>query len=131
MLTPDHPARTPPWLWPVLTLAATTLLAITLNSFPPSTNSFYPQCPIYTFLHIRCPGCGSTRALAALLTGHIADALRLNALTTCLFPVTVVAAVRHSLRTDTANRPLNPTARRITLSLGFGTAALFTVVRNL
>ena len=35
-------------------------------------------CPSLTLLHIYCPGCGSTRAAAALLHGDILLALRQN-----------------------------------------------------
>lgn len=36
------------------------------------------RCPFATLTHQPCPGCGSTRAIRALLHLHIADAFRLN-----------------------------------------------------
>jgi hypothetical protein len=66
----------------VLAAAAAILLL-----FPPTRYSFYPQCPIHQYLGILCPGCGTTRALAALLHGHMLDALRLNPLTTIAIPL--------------------------------------------
>jgi hypothetical protein len=54
--------------------------ALLLLRFPPEQYSFYPQCPIHTYLHLQCPGCGSTRALAALLHGRLTEAVHLNAL---------------------------------------------------
>jgi hypothetical protein len=55
--------------------------------FPPTEYSFYPRCPIYLTTHWLCPGCGSTRALHALLHLDIQGALHYNALFTFLFPV--------------------------------------------
>ena len=68
--------------------------AAILLRFPPAQYSFYPQCPIDHYLHLQCPGCGTTRALAALLHGHFMEALRLNAFTTLLLlPAAVYAVV--------------------------------------
>jgi len=69
-----------PWL-------ALPSIAALLLRFPPEQYSFYPRCPIYTYLHLQCPGCGTTRALAALLHGHFAEALHLNPLTVLLLPL--------------------------------------------
>jgi len=55
--------------------------------FPPERYSFYPQCPVFRYLHVYCPGCGATRALAALVHGRIAEAVHYNALTVLLVPV--------------------------------------------
>src|ERR1043165_9106754 len=54
--------------------------------FPPAEYSFYPRCLIYTTTHWLCPGCGSTRALHALLHGDVQSALHYNALFTVLAP---------------------------------------------
>ncbi len=47
---------------------------------------FYPRCPVFALLGVRCPGCGATRALAALLHGHLDQALRWNALFVVALP---------------------------------------------
>ena len=61
--------------------------AAVLYRFPPERYDFYPQCPIFRYLHVYCPGCGATRALAALLHLRIAEALHYNALVVMLAPV--------------------------------------------
>lgn len=48
--------------------------------FNPSTHGFYPRCLFHQLTGLNCPGCGSTRALYALLHGQIQTALRDNAL---------------------------------------------------
>jgi len=61
--------------------------AAVLYLFPPEQHDFYPQCPVFRYLHVYCPGCGATRALAALLHGRIAEALHYNTLVVMLIPV--------------------------------------------
>jgi hypothetical protein len=61
--------------------------AVMLYRFPPEQYNFYPQCPVFRYLHVYCPGCGATRALAALLHGRIAEALHYNALVVMLVPI--------------------------------------------
>lgn len=63
--------------------------AAILYEFPPEQYHFYPQCPIFRYLHVYCPGCGATRALAALLHLRIAEALHYNALVVLLVPVLI------------------------------------------
>jgi Protein of unknown function (DUF2752) len=61
--------------------------AAILYGFPPEQYDFYPQCPVFRYLHVYCPGCGATRALAALLHLRIAEAVHYNALVVMLVPV--------------------------------------------
>jgi Protein of unknown function (DUF2752) len=76
-----------------LLLAAALAGCALLLRFPPERYGFYPQCPIHQYLHLECPGCGATRALAALLRGRINEALHLNALFVLLLPFALVFAV--------------------------------------
>jgi hypothetical protein len=58
-----------------------------LYRFPPEQYAFYPTCPILRSTHLYCPGCGATRALAALLHGRIIEALHYNPLMVALLPL--------------------------------------------
>lgn len=111
-------------------LVVVALAVAVLLRFPPGQYSFYPQCPIDRSLHLQCPGCGSTRAVAALLHGHIAEAMRLNALTTLLTPFAVIyaaACYRRFLRSEPIQLPrLPPSAIYASLAA----AVLFAIVRN-
>lgn len=60
--------------------------AFLLLRFPPEKSAFYPRCPVFSLFHVLCPGCGGTRALAALLHGDLAGALHWNALIVLLLP---------------------------------------------
>ena len=112
---------------PVVIILAVTLL----RHYPPAQYPFYPQCPIHQYLHLDCPGCGATRALAALLQGHLREALRLNALTTLLLPIAAFYALRsyiHLVRAEPIHLP-QPSTR--TLQLACAITLAFTILRNL
>jgi hypothetical protein len=107
------------------------LAAIILLRFPPAQHNFYPQCPIYKYLHLLCPGCGGTRALAAMLRGDFSEAMHLNALITLLSPLAVAYSIlcyRRFLQRKPIHRPqVSP----IVLYASFAVIAVFTVARNL
>ena len=54
--------------------------------FDPAQYGFYPRCPFHALTGLQCPGCGSTRALHELAHGHLATAMRLNALSALALP---------------------------------------------
>ena len=110
----------------IITLAATILIL-----FPPTRYSFYPQCPIHEYLHLQCPGCGATRALAALLRGHFTEAMRANALITLLLPFAAAYGIvlyRRFLERSPIRYPQLPLAA---IYAGFVAITIFTVARNL
>ena len=72
-----------------------------LYTYPPVTSGFYPQCVFHQVTGFECPGCGSTRALHALVHGRVIEALRFNPF---LFAVMFVgaAATPSYMRGETA-----------------------------
>ncbi len=102
-----------------------------LYRYPPSEYTFYPQCPFWALLHVKCPGCGSTRAVAALLHGRFAEALRWNALTVCALPVLCLWALLGRFRVlgDQPAHMLRPS--QPVLLAGLALVAAFTAARNL
>ncbi|HEY1995447.1 MAG TPA: DUF2752 domain-containing protein [Edaphobacter sp.] len=107
------------------------LAAILLLRFPPEQYSFYPGCPIHELLHLQCPGCGSTRALAALLHGHFAEAMNLNALVTLLLPFAAAYGTVCYCRLLQCKAFRRPQPPRAMLYAAFTLAAVFTLIRNL
>jgi hypothetical protein len=98
---------------------------------PPGSTHLYPRCPVHEYLHLDCPGCGSTRALAALLHGNLSAALHFNALFVLLLPIALASAAiayRRALRNEPSAWPhLSAPAIYATLAA----ALVFTVARNL
>ncbi len=111
--------------------AAAAFVVILLLRFPPESYGFYPQCPFHQLLGLQCPGCGATRALSALLHGHIAAAVHLNALATVLFPIVAIYGIfvyAQFLRRKPIHWPNLPPA---TLYTALAVTVLFGVARNL
>jgi hypothetical protein len=112
-------------------LAVAVLLCAALFFYPPARWSFYPACPIHQMFGIECPGCGATRALAALLHGRLLEAMRLNALFVLLLPCALAGAIecyRRALRPESFRWPQPPAAA---VYATLAAAAVFTVIRNL
>jgi hypothetical protein len=73
-------------------LAGAALGCAALVRWPPGLGGLYPACPIHLWFGVECPGCGATRALAALLHGRLTEAMHLNALFVLLLPCAVAFA---------------------------------------
>ncbi len=95
----------------------------------PAQSGLFAPCPFRWMTGWLCPGCGSLRAMHALLHGDFGHALALNPLMIILLPLTFFLLARHAafvFRGD-AERPLPAFAVWVLL---FITLA-FTVARNL
>lgn len=94
--------------------------AVLLLAGDPSRSGWLPECLFYKTTGFLCYGCGSTRALHALLHGHWLDSLRYNVL---LLPTLVWLGTLFFIR-DRA------VFTRV-LVAGAAVLVLFTVVRNI
>ena len=110
-------------------LALAVVLLAALYLYPDA--SIYPPCPIHQIFGIECPGCGATRALAALLHGRLTTAFHLNALFVCALPL-LAAYAATAYRRALGGHPFTwPRIPLPAVYLALTAAALFTVVRNL
>jgi hypothetical protein len=112
-------------------LAAALLLCVALLLGPPGVGRFWPACPVHALLGFDCPGCGATRALAALLRGHLGVALRLNALFVLLLPLAAAAALEAYRRAVCPGVFRWPAPPAPTLYATLAAAVLFTFARNM
>ncbi len=119
------------WYRTLLLAGAALIPAMLLLRFPPEQHSFYPQCPVYAWTHLQCPGCGATRALAALLQGHLVEARRDNALVVTMLPFHAAYIVLGYWRTGPGKEPHWPQPPSWVIPSVVIAAAVFTVVRNL
>lgn len=71
----------------LLLAAAAVGFVYVLATVPPGEHTFYPRCQLHALTGLHCPGCGTTRALHALLNGRVADALAYNALFPLVIPI--------------------------------------------
>lgn len=57
------------------------------STFDPSTVRFFPRCTFLTLTGLKCPGCGTQRAIHALLHGNFLEAVRFNAMMVASVPL--------------------------------------------
>lgn len=75
-------------------MAALAVSAAVLWRFDPNVaGNPLPPCPLYALTGLLCPGCGSTRALHALLHADPLRALSMNALLVASLPVLPLMAL--------------------------------------
>jgi hypothetical protein len=88
------------WRKHYLLLAMATVAAgmVMLWRFDPATSGVFPPCPLRYLTGWYCPGCGSLRALHALLHGDLQTAWAMNPLTIILLPFLSYGLASHILR---------------------------------
>lgn len=64
----------------------------------PARSALFPKCPFYVFTSLKCPGCGSQRALHALLHGDVSGAFSYNALLVVSVPLVLLLLYAELLR---------------------------------
>jgi hypothetical protein len=74
------------WLVIILVLAALLVMGVIYFALDPSTSGLFPRCTFLSLTGYKCPGCGSQRAIHALLHGDVAGAFRYNALLLVAIP---------------------------------------------
>jgi Protein of unknown function (DUF2752) len=104
--------------------------AVVLFVFDPATSALFPSCPLRVWTGLLCPGCGTLRAMHALLHGHIGAAMHDNALATAAL-IAIGAAWLRDL-----SRPLETPWMATLTRAGFGGAGVglalgFGVLRNI
>lgn len=93
-MTPQARAR----LTALLALLFVMGIVATFRGRSPESIAWLPRCPSRQVFNIACPGCGSTRCIHRLVTGRIADALRLNALAVVALPFLIWSGIAHLAR---------------------------------
>jgi hypothetical protein len=104
--------------------------SVLLYRFPPERYAFYPACPVFRYLHLYCPGCGSTRALAALLHGHFGQAMYYNPFFVMLLPLLLAFGGIAYWSAITRNRLEWPRVPQAAVTALLAVMAVFTVFRN-
>ena len=92
----------------------------------------FPRCPVHWLTGLHCPGCGTQRALHALLHGRVAEAIGFNLLAALYAPLVSFGLI------EEAKSQLTSAPRCMTFFyrpwFGWGTlglALVFAVLRNL
>ena len=113
----------------LLATAAAILLVLFYGHFDPEQSRWMPHCLFLSLTGLECPGCGSQRALHALLNGDVAAAWTYNPLVIILTPLSallIYSNVRRQ-RYPRLHRALNSPAAILTLALG---VTVWFIIRN-
>lgn len=73
-----------------------------LYLYNPQDISFFPRCPFYALTGYKCPGCGTLRAIHAMLHLRFGEALRLNPLLFAAIPVVAGLLLSRRFATNVA-----------------------------
>lgn len=117
--------------WALLGLLATVAVgAAVLWQFDPNVaGNPLPPCPSLWLTGLFCPGCGTTRALHALLHGDLPGALAMNPLMVLSLPAVAVLLAQ---ALDVLPKPLEPLARRLANARAWAVVVIgYAVLRNL
>ena len=73
-------------------------LSIVYYSFNPLSSPLFPKCPFFVLTGWKCPGCGSQRAIHALLHGDVITACKNNALLVLSLPLIFILLYAECMR---------------------------------
>ncbi|MFM7724994.1 MAG: DUF2752 domain-containing protein [Bacteroidota bacterium] len=79
------------------------MLVVIYGLIDPSTSHFFPKCPVKSLTHYDCPGCGSQRAIHALLNFEFREAFRQNALLVLALPYLALGVVFNLIKKPSEN----------------------------
>lgn len=74
------------------------VMGVVYYALDPSSSGLFPKCAFLEFTGYKCPGCGSQRAIHALLNGDVVAAFKYNALLFISIPWIAVCIYAESQR---------------------------------
>ena len=106
--------------WGVISIIVVTAIII-YKKFNPSNVNYFPKCPFLSLTGLKCPGCGSQRAIHSILNLDIYAALKHNFLLVPAIPYIVLGAYFDMLNA--------PTIKQVKLRKRlFGTKAIMIIL---
>lgn len=97
--------------------------------FDPSQSALFPRCPFLMLTGLKCPGCGSQRAIHSLLQCDIVAAWHYNAFMVTALPAMALYSYAEIVRTRLPK--LYGSLHRLTVIWGiFAVVVLWWVLRN-
>lgn len=79
-------------------LAAASAVVVGVYALFDPAHTPFPRCLFLTATGLKCPGCGSQRAIHAILSGDIAQAWHYNAFMVASLPLIALLLVAQTLR---------------------------------
>ncbi|MBR5373143.1 MAG: DUF2752 domain-containing protein [Paludibacteraceae bacterium] len=101
------------WKW-IAVAVICVVLAIVYHKYNPSDFKLFPKCPFYVLTGLKCPGCGTQRAIHCLLHLEILPAIRYNAFMVFSIPFIILSVIssqiqeKHPALYNRLNKPCVP-----------------------
>lgn len=114
----------------IMAITAAAALAVAYYFFDPSQTAAFPKCPFFVATGLKCPGCGSQRALHSLLHLDIIGAAKYNALLVVAIPFVAALAAAQRFRTSFP-RVYNHLNSQAAIWTTLGVIVIWTVARNI
>jgi hypothetical protein len=119
-------------LYFALGLVMSIALLIIYFNYNPARYSFFPKCPFHTLTGFDCPGCGSQRAVHAILHGDFKAATGYNLLLVISVPFLLIhfgykiksLVLNRDIRWAVIYHPLTP-------KIIFAVVVVFWIMRNI
>lgn len=105
-------------------------VAVVYFVFDPSSTRLFPKCAFLSLTGFKCPGCGSQRAIHALLHADVIGAIRYNALLVVVLPVLAFVFTSRYLR-DRFPRLYSNLNSSIVSIVAFIIVCLWWILRNI
>jgi hypothetical protein len=86
-----------------IAIVLVTMLAILYRTYNPNGNVYFPKCPFRELTGLKCPGCGSQRAVHYLLNFDIFNAIKENVILVLSIPYILTGLVFDSLKNPNEN----------------------------
>lgn len=104
---------------------------VMLRIFDPATSGVFPPCPLHYLTGLYCPGCGSLRALHALMHGNVQQAWAMNPLTILFLPYLIYGLASEAVRLWRGRGLPLPLLSPALIRTVFAVIVLFGIVRNI
>lgn len=76
------------WIIAIVVIAA---VAVIYFMYDPAESEYFPKCPFYALTGLKCPGCGSQRAIHQLFNGNIGGAFIVHPILVLAIPYLLAA----------------------------------------
>ena len=86
-----------------IAIVLVTMLAILYRTYNPNGNVYFPKCPFRELTGLKCPGCGSQRAVHYLLNFDIFNSIKENVILVLSIPYILTGLVFDSLKNPNEN----------------------------
>ena len=113
----------------IITAVVAIVAAIVYFYFDPSSSRLFPRCLFLETTGVKCPGCGSQRAVHALLHGQVGAAWHYNAMLVVGIPL-IVFYLLVSVMQERWQRLYRVLFSRVVLLSLVGLIMLWLVLRN-